>query len=108
MKRDIAKDWIKAKDGYATKDGATYILVDRNTIPDPMGQGRAINGVAENAIQTSPGYFPMTLLRLPKGWKRGGEVSAAIPNGEYDWIMCEQKGYLTPPRGYCGARCHDC
>lgn len=108
MEREFAKDWIKAANGTATFNGTTYILVDRYSIPDPFGVNRAINAVDEYARQTSPGYFPMTLLRLPKNWKRGHEVSEALPNGEYDWIMREQKGTLTQPRGYCGARCHDC
>ncbi len=108
MTVETAKTLLQCDDGVATKDGTTYILLDRRTFADPFGDGRAINGVDENAMQVSAGYFPMTLLRLPKNWKRGGEVLAALPNGEYDWIMREQKGRLTPPRGYCGARCHDC
>lgn len=108
MGRIIAKDWIKATNGIATCNGTTYILVDRNSIPDPFGENRAINAVDENARQTSPGYFPMTLLRLPKNWKRGREVAEALPNGEYDSIMREQIGTLTKPHGYCGAQCHDC
>ncbi len=108
MINETAKTLLRAKDGVATKSGKTYILVDRYTIADPFGDGRAINGVEENAKMTSPGYLPMTLLRLPKNWKRGGEVTEALPNGEYDFFMCEQKGYLTAPRGYCGRRCHDC
>lgn len=108
MTRETARTLLKCNDGKATKDGTTYILVDRRTMCDPLGDGRAINGVAEDAVQVCAGYFPMTLLRLPRNWKRGGEVLEAIPNGEYDWIMREQKGVITPPAGYCGARCHDC
>jgi len=108
MNKELAKEWLKPKNGLATFRGKTYILVDRNSIHDPFGSGRAINAVEENETQVSAGYFPMTLLRLPKNWKRGMEVIAAIPNGEYDWIMSEQKGTITSPRGYCGARCHDC
>ena len=44
------------------------------------------------------GYFPMTLVRVPKNWKRGGEALEIIPNGEYDYFMCEQKGIFTAPR----------
>ena len=108
MMNETAKEMLEAVDGTATKDGKRYILVDRFTLPDPFGVGRAINAVDCDAIESDAGYFPMTLLRLPKGWKRGGEVTEAVPNGEYDWIMREQKGTLTMPRGYCGARCHDC
>jgi hypothetical protein len=50
----------------------------------------------------------MTLLRVPNNWKRGGEALEAIPNGEYDYFMREQKGVITAPRGYRGRRCHDC
>lgn len=28
-------------------------------------------------------------------------------NGEYDWIMGEQKGWLTPQMTSFGGRCHD-
>lgn len=108
MDKQKAKALIPAKNGLATFNGTTYILVDRYTLSDPLGTGRAINAVDENTTQISPGYLPMTLLRLPKNWKRGSEVCDAIPNGEYDFIMCEQKGTLTAPRGFCGARCHDC
>ena len=106
--RKTAKEMLKTVNGTATKDGRTYSLVDRCTLPDPLGEGRAINAVDGDAVELDAGYFPMTLLRLPPRWARGGEVTDAVPNGEYDWIMREQKGVLTAPRGYCGARCHDC
>lgn len=103
-----AKGTLSPDYGTATKDGVTYILVSRTTIADPFGPGRAINGVDEDALESDAGYYPMTLLRLPRKWKRGEEVEEAIPNGEYDWIMREQKGVLTTPRTSTGGRCHDC
>ena len=103
-----AKGTLSPDYGTAAKDGVTYILVSRTTIADPFGPGRAINGVDEDALESDAGYYPMTLLRLPRKWKRGEEVKEAIPNGEYDWIMREQKGVLTAPRTSTGGRCHDC
>ncbi len=103
-----AREEIKPKDGVATFRGRRFILVDAYYLPDPRGEGKAINAVEETATQTTPGYFPMTLVRVPKNWKRGGEALEIIPNGEYDYFMCEQKGIFTAPRGYRGRRCHDC
>lgn len=105
---DTAKDIIKPKDGIATFNGEVFYLVDKRAMIDKTSGQRIINAVSENAHQLDPGYLPMTLLVLSDTWKCGDEVLAAIPNGDYDWIMREQKGYLTPPRGYCGRRCHDC
>lgn len=99
---------IKPRDGIATYKGTVYYLVDRYTMRDEQTGRRMINAVAEKASELDVGYFPMTLLIVDDKWKRGGEALEAIPNGDYDWIMREQKGYLTPPRGYCGSRCHDC
>ncbi len=103
-----ARDAIKPRDGFATFDGRRYILVDARYLPDPRGEGKAINAVDETATEVSPGYFPMVLVRVSKNWKRGGEALEVIPNGEYDYFMREQKGVITAPRGYCGSRCHDC
>ena len=102
------KETIKPRDGFATFKGRRFILVDAYYLPDPRGEGKAINAVEETAIEVSAGYFPMTLVRVPKKWKRGEEAIEVIPNGEYDYFMCEQKGVLTAPRGYRGRRCHDC
>lgn len=107
MKTNTAKELITPRDGIATFRGKTFYLVDAYTMPGP-GDLRLINAVDEDASEIDAGYLPMTLLALPSGWKRGEEVKSAVPNGEYDWIMCEQKGFLTPPRGYRGRRCHDC
>ena len=68
---------------------------------------RVINGIFEDATETSPGYFPMVLLHIDKSWKRGGEAKWYEPNGEYDYFMREQNGFLTPHMGYTGGRCHD-
>ena len=103
-----AKKEISQRDGTATFQGRTYILVDAWFLPDPRGEGKAINAVDAEAVSTEPGYFPMTLLRVPNNWKRGGEALEAIPNGEYDYFMREQKGVITAPRGYRGRHCHDC
>ena len=103
------EEYIKPRNGVATFKGETYILVDRiAAVKDEKTGCRGVNAVAINAASQSPGYFDMTLMVLPRHWKSGEEALDAIPNGEYDWIMREQKGVLTPPRGYCGTRCHDC
>lgn len=104
----IAKDVISPRDGLATFKGRKFILVDAYYLPDPMGVGKSINAVEEMSTETSPGYFPMVLVRVPNRWKRGGEALEGIPNGEYDYFMCEQKGVITAPRGYRGRCCHDC
>lgn len=107
MKQARAKDLIKPKDGVAVHQGSIYYLVD--ALPRPGRDGtRVVNAVLQDSAEICPGYFPMTLLTLPPGWSSGKEVLAAVPNGEYDWIMREQKGVLTPPRGYRGRACHDC
>ena len=103
-----AKDAIKPRDGFATLKGRRYILVDAHYLPDPRGEGKAINAVEDTATEVSPGYFPMVLVRVPKNWKRGEEALEVISNGEYDYFMCEQKGVITTPRGYRGRSCHDC
>lgn len=108
----LAKDMICPRDGYATFQGKRYILVDRRArrvVPSehfPRAT-RILNAVDENAEPTSPCYYPMTLLLLSSGWKRGGEALYALDNGEYDSVMCEQKGPLTPHVGRNGCRCHD-
>lgn len=108
----LAKDMIQSRDGYATFQGKRYILVDRRAmriIPSerfPRAK-RIINAVYENAESTSPCYYPMTLLLLSAKWKRGEEALYAMDNGEYDSVMCEQKGLLTPHVGRNGCHCHD-
>ena len=82
-----ARDAIKPRDGFATLEGRRYILVDARYLPDPRGEGKAINAVEETATQVSPGYFPMVLVRVPKNWKRGEEALEVIPNGEYDYFI---------------------
>lgn len=108
----LAKDMIHSRDGYATFQGKRYILVDRRAMRiDPSEcfprATRIINAVYENAESTSPCYYPMTLLLLSAKWKRGEEALYAMDNGEYDSVMCEQKGPLTPHVGRNGCRCHD-
>ena len=106
MKLAHAKDFIKPRDGIATHRGITFYLVDA---PQRHGRDgtRIVNAVQQDAAEIYAGYFPMTLLTLPPGWSNGNEALSAIPNGEYDWIMREQKGVFTAPRGYRGRRCHD-
>ena len=108
----LAKDEIPSRDGHATFQGKRYILVDRRTmriVPSEQfpKATRIVNAVYENAEETTPCYYPMTLLLLSAGWKRGGEALYAMDNGEYDSVMCEQKGPLTPHVGRNGCRCHD-
>ena len=108
----LAKDAIRARDGHAVFQGKRYILVDRRAMriapPERFPKAtRIINAVYENAEETTPCYYPMTLLLLSAGWKRGGEALYAMDNGEYDSVMCEQKGPLTPHVGRNGCRCHD-
>ena len=106
-KEEIGKA-VGAYGGVATFRGRTYYLVDRRGFRHPQTGERMMNAVAEDAWEPSPGYLAMTLLLLPRRWKRGGEALDALPNGEYDWIMQEQRGLVTPPCGRNGARCHDC
>lgn len=108
----LAKDAIHAQDGHATFLGRRYILVDRRAMRIVPSERfpkatRIINAVYENAEETTPCYYPMTLLLLSAGWKRGGEALYAMDNGEYDSVMCEQKGPLTPHVGRNGCLCHD-
>ena len=108
----LAKEMIHPRDGYATFQGKRYILVDRRAMRIVHSQHfpkatRIINAVYENAESTSPCYYPMTLLFLSAKWKRGGEALYVMDNGEYDSVMCEQKGPLTPHVGRNGCRCHD-
>ena len=108
----LAKDMIHPRDGYATFQGKRYILVNRRAMRIVPSEHfpratRIINAVYENAESTSPCYYPMTLLLLSAKWKRGGEALYAMDNGEYDSVMCEQKGPLTPHVGRNGCRCHD-
>ena len=108
----LARDMIQPQDGYATYQGKRYILVDRRArriAPSERfpAATRILNAVEENAEPTSPCYYPMTLLLFSVDWKRGGEALYAVDNGEYDSVMCEQKGPLTPHVGRNGRRCHD-
>ena len=69
--------------------------------------------VCEVPYSAIPGFGAATVVGhdgrlLLARTKRGGEVLEAIPNGEYDYFMREQKGVITAPRGYRGRRCHDC
>lgn len=98
---------VGTRDGVAVFGGRRYYLVDRRGFRHPQTGERMVNAVAEDAWELSPGYLAMTLLVLPRRWKRGGEARDALPNGEYDWIMQEQRGLVTPPCGRGGARCHD-
>jgi len=102
----LAKSVISPRQGFATYKGRRYLLVSRRAFRNVRTGERFINAVGEDAIDCA-GYLPMMLLRIGKDWKPGGEALDLEPNGEYDWIMREQKGYLTPHMTYGGGRCHD-
>lgn len=105
-KPSVAKDVLPERQGYATCQGKRYVLVSRTALRNSRTGERVINAVDE-AAEDNVGYLPMTLLHVGKTWKRGGEADWGEPNGEYDWIMGEQKGWLTPHMTYGGGRCHD-
>lgn len=107
MEITIAKDVLSKRNGMATCKGVNYILVSRCALRNTKTGERVINGVAEDVAESDAGYFPMTLLHIADSWKRGGEAIACESNGEFDYIMREQKGYLTPHMTTNGARCHD-
>ena len=107
MTTATAKTVISPRQGFATCDGKRFLLASKMALRNTRTGERVINAVEENAVETSPGYFPMVLLHIDNGWKRGGEARWYEPNGEYDSVMREQKGFLTPPMGYTGHLCHD-
>ena len=107
MTAAVAKTVISPRQGFAMCEGKKFLLARKNALINTRTGERVINGIFEDATETSPGYFPMVLLHIDKDWKRGGEAKWYEPNGEYDYFMREQVGFLTPHMGYTGGRCHD-
>lgn len=107
MTAAVAKTVISQRQGFAMCEGKKFLLASKKALINTRTGERVINGIFEDATETSPGYFPMVLLHIDKSWKRGGEAKWYEPNGEYDYFMREQNGFLTPHMGYTGGRCHD-
>ncbi len=93
MTVETAKTLLRCSDGVATKDGTTYILVDRRTFADPFGDGRAVNGVDENATQVSAGYFPNNARDLCITAAAGTELAVASSWGTVNSGTC----WVPPP-----------
>lgn len=101
-----AKRVISPRKGIATFNGKIYYLVDKCVLRNKKTGVRAVNAVCEDAIEISAGFFPMSLLYVEEDWVPGCEAISMEANGEFDYIMQEQLGILTPQCGPGGHQCH--